>query len=459
MEKLKLLMRGALKLVKWLLITLAAVIALFVVVNSVDEKLRPEVAAALEGPKINAPAAAENGFFAFAGLNAPAGRDAHAWGQEWVSRMSAAVTEADVKAARDALGKELGFAGDNKALCQFTHAAPFCLPHAGKHAGDLRKLAADNAELLSRYEAMLAYPQAVDTYLVRSFHAPFSGRSHIQVMRLRLSLLMLDLQPGRLDSVLEAIERDVAFQRRLLRHAQSLVSKMMATSGIQRNYWALSEILRTHAQAARDHRARIERILLALAPEDLMLMPTLMTEFRFVSEEVRRTELRDIFWKDGTDILAAPMEGFARLLFNRNATINMEFDLINAHQALDGLAGKQYVQAEAAFAQDLAPKFSWAYNPVGKFLISIAMPDFRQYMRRLHNLDGYRRLVALQWRILASGSDGASIPKLIEQAGLDGQDPFTGLPMQWDAQGRQLFFITKGSSQLHGKDGRVSVTL
>lgn len=90
----------------------------------------------------------------------------------------------------------------------------------------------------------------------------------------------------------------------------------------------------------------------------------------------------------------------------------------------------------------------YLYDLTGRALAKSASPDYSAYLPRIVNLVGITRLARLQVSLLADESNGADVTAKIA-ARKDLYDPFTNLPMGWDAGQRRLHFDSIRSA----KDG------
>ena len=93
---------------------------------------------------------------------------------------------------------------------------------------------------------------------------------------------------------------------------------------------------------------------------------------------------------------------------------------------------------------ELIYSLSVLYNPVGKIIASVANPGYDKYVLRISDLMGISRLARLQVALVAADKN-ANIPALIA-ADKKLYDPYTGKPMSWDANKRQLVFDTQGNN-------------
>lgn len=487
MEMLKTAARACLKLVKWLLILLIVLVGLLFSINAFDEQLHPEAAAALAWPEPNSNPA-ENAYFTLVGLSASPGQDATAWGQRWVATMNQARSRSEAQAAEKALAAmPLKFAGSSSPLCDFRAGQP-CAPQAAQRAAAIGKLAADNAELLARYSVLRTLPQFVEVYKPQSVaHPPVDLSIYTAVQRLVLSQALAEIERDAGRSTLRLIADDINLQRRILAGAANLIVKLVANNALARDYQALAELIRRRPALARAEAATLQKVLAPLSKQELALRPAMMAEFRAVAGILDDPAIADpasyqaiqilgsaspangswvptVLKASVFDAVLAPlMNGAAAVLLQKNATRNRQYEFLNAVAALDELPGPRLGEAERALRARVAEgiSWSWVYNPLGKLILSMATPDFSKFKRRQLDVEGLRRLVALQARIAAERIADADIPALLADSDRSLTNPYTNRAMLWDAEKRALVFETAKNSSgfLVGKDGRIAVSI
>ena len=95
---------------------------------------------------------------------------------------------------------------------------------------------------------------------------------------------------------------------------------------------------------------------------------------------------------------------------------------------------------------------SWrfAYNPVGKILNTIAVPPYDNYTARVHNLDGFLRLVSLSLAAKQQSVRAADMPAFLARAQPNLRNPYTSESMLWDANNRTIYF--NGMSETHDEE-------
>ncbi len=435
------------KSLKWGFLALIAIYGLLLAINAVDEDPSPEMKALIATPQVNVDPA--NGYLAMVGLNAPLNEDAFKYGARWVETFNAAASSAAVK---DALGRftsgALTFKGSDKQLCD-PRKTP-CLPKAREHAEAWRKLAADNEVLLSRQRHLMDYPQFEEIYFQRHFESPMpSYLSNVQ--RLALDLIAVDAAEGRLEPALVALEALIAFDRRTLQGARTLLTGMVATSRLRNDYALLGEIVAARPAALAAQKSRLDRMTEPLEIQQVRTIAGRLYEgeSRLLSNGLTSVENKGILFQDWlvndsmiVSMLTAPF-------FKLNGTLNM---MARSHMTMQSRILEFSPENTAAWRSQIeqdyvkqgltydpySPHF-W-YNPVGKILVAVgARSGNDDYFLRLFDLTGVTRLARLQVDVVTAGIADADIPARIA-ANKTLYDPYTGKTMGWDADKKRLYF-------------------
>ncbi len=144
----------------------------------------------------------------------------------------------------------------------------------------------------------------------------------------------------------------------------------------------------------------------------------------------------------------------ARLFYLPNATTNM----VQRHWAALAELGhgspadyerrKQQFDLSVPGQQSLSYKVNLTYvrNPVGKALFGLTLPNMTTYIERLHDLDGYIRLVTLQATLRHDQVARDAIGPYVAKAPPEMRNPYNGDAMQWDAATSSLMFTGKQNS-------------
>lgn len=382
--------------------------------------------------------AKENAYFAFVGLHAadPAA-DINDVGRAMLADYLETIHE-DPHLEEYKFPSKLQVMGQPRQLCQPLTAA--CLRTSADLAAQIRQAEQDNALLLDRYYSLYNYSR---------FHemAPAHGSSPLLSYGSTLHYLVsariaLQASEGQREAALEALARDTAFWRVILRDGYML-SKTVATRMLMGNVQQLSDILSTEAPLSDGEQAYVDQILAPLNDTDRDLAPSIRREFCIYGnsiapgfnngvQESRRSRGTEGRWRPVGDFLLSG-------LFRPNHTMNLAQE-----------------RATALIAGDSEPRHfgdSWwdyAYNPAGKYLVYDFAPDastFQPRRDRLNDLDGLLRLVSLQWMVKRESLRAEDIPAFLQANEALSHNPATGQRIQWNQTRKVLWLARLGARQ------------
>ena len=90
-------------------------------------------------------------------------------------------------------------------------------------------------------------------------------------------------------------------------------------------------------------------------------------------------------------------------------------------------------------------QWSSFYNPAGKILAPLAQADLITYKLRLHDIDGYVRLVRAKLELLAAGVAPEGRAEWLKESPPETRSPYDGTPMTLDVQAGLLQFTGQGT--------------
>lgn len=460
--------------VKWMLYGVLGIAVIVVVINLFDEELRTEVGPYLErGFKT---AAEENGLFYLTGFSAPLGADPHAVGRKIVAHYEEISRKPGNERRYDDAplhgGAKLDFndlAKEISALCDWRQSP--CLKRYAEQREAVANLAKRGAVLLERYARLASYPKFED-YVPATFDTPLPQYNVlVRAGQLRNAQCANLVQQGREQECLEMLRQGIRLSRGMLAGARSIICMAVAVAALHRDYRLLSEIFNARPELARGGARAYGEMLAPLAPgekdfsrmvfEKFPTLPAMLDDLR----EGRGRALALALDGPGDEKPGLFESLTTRLFLKRNATVNFAYQLHRFQMEALGLPPAKLLAAQGEYRVKLERMTSlWghvlsAYNPVGKILMSVAIPDFVDYQLLVHDLDGFSRLVALQWQIIEKGVASERVPDFLKSVGEQYADPYTGKPMDWDPQSRSLSFAARDSRSRYATGGRFTVRL
>jgi hypothetical protein len=420
-------------------------LALFALLALYDERLDPELARALAQPRptvINP----DNAWLAMLGFKAPAGTTPVSFAekqlQEIEKAMKDAKSPADFFSVLPANKSELSFKGELPSFCSKENKN--VVTYAVTHPAEVAVLSRDNSELLSRYEQLKLYSDFTEP-LEYGYFTPFPLFSLTRnTQRLFLLRLALQAENGDLSGALAALRIDMNFWRLVAHDSETLISKLISMV-------LLSDDLKFAAELASSF---------SVASSELSLFKELLRPFDHGEASVEKAFLGEtLYFCYGLEQSTwSRMQRWSpeRLLLKHNSTINRMYgynrDFI--HQAM--LSPPKYAEERQRQISQPAEMFKVGlpglYNPSGELLAIIAIPQLSSYIERGHDMEGLRRLAMLKVLACAEDLPIEKMQEFLNVHAADLGDPYTGQPMQWDAENRRIYFpklSAEGSVELY----------
>ena len=404
------------KIIKWLALLLVCSIASFFLLNQFDQPLQTGAAALLRPIPRQIPDQ-QNAYFTLIGLNAPSNINAAEWGMKLVQNQ---VTETSPET--------------DKVVCDFEKQ--HCLRLARQSPERLRAALAREQLLQSRYLAARqysGYAEVLETDVLPNFSAAFRAQA------LRHAQIALWLETGQIAPLVAELQADMAFQRRGLRGARSLIGKMVLLSALQRDYVLLADLLRAHPERMTTQRAQVAAMLQPLAAEEQDMLPVVRAEFRALAGMV--SSLRHHSFPAELDVAPSWLGALKGYVFLPKATINRLYGFEQTDETLARVPAQQFsaTQQQMMATQAGLVRRTWRdiYNPLGLDVIALARVDYQHYLRRPLELNVFIRMLQLQQQLVEQHVPEANIAGFLAQSTL--RNPFDGEAIGWDARQRELF--------------------
>jgi len=438
---------------KWVSIALGSIVVgvplLLIVINAFDQVLKPEAVTFADLSYDDVPDE-QNGYYAWVGLAAPIGEKPHALGVKVVAQVNKQLESGNfIPTGETALllensAQKIKVEGSVFQLCK--RDSNDCLARYRDKANDIKAWVQKNKTILARYQALYNYPQFRETILPRLKMPMFSEPARAGALRqAQLALTAIDGNPS---SAIRYLQRDSAFWRLILEQSRSLINRMIAVAMIRRDAQLISEIVRFYpADLATLHYAADS--VHPLTKAGLDLAKVFRYEFAFGMHTFN--ELRQYSHESKTDcpydswLYCIPFTSFGELLLKPNATNNLGYVMFSRAVERNRLAAPDFVRTFREW-QELdteRPEWPWcwhcAYNLSGKFFAAQAT-FYDRYTIRLHNLDGFLRLVSLQVTAKRTGVRDSDMEKFLTDTASAFRNPYTNEPMDWDPTSRTIYF-------------------
>ncbi len=227
----------------------------------------------------------------------------------------------------------------------------------------------------------------------------------------------------------EAVIKDMAFWRMILRKSHLLITSMVSVATLNDNMSSLSTAIKNGLSEIQLKHLQTQIDVLQLAETDL-------------------GQVFDYEFKYGISIAGYSSNeifgGFVEnLLFQPQATHNTRYFLTTKHmKKVARYNSKKYFQyvnsnqLQKEFNQPVKWSLSSLYNPSGKKIISYIMPAYKDYFGRVHDLNGMIYLLKLQIEIALNPN------KPVEQviAYSKFTNPYTLKPMDYKPESHSIYF-------------------
>ncbi|HEY4556547.1 MAG TPA: hypothetical protein VIG68_08995, partial [Lysobacter sp.] len=286
---------------------------------------------------------------------------------------------------------------------------------------------------LARYEALLARTGWRES-IPADVDAPLPSYSHVLAAQ---KLFLLDAwrhaRLGDADAVRDRLDRDARFWRRVLARSDLLISRMIAAAALRRNF-AYGSLALRELPSARIGDAIPAGWTHALTDDERSMLRAMAGEWRWTSSAMRRMARDARGSTNPGDRAGAPVFQLQDTI-NRSAGFAVRFA---------DASRMPYPRLKQALASTTRTSAVSAYNPVGAILASIGPPAYTNYALRVADLEGLRRAALATARLRANGIAATDVPRALAELPASLSDPYTGRPLQWDAQARVIGFAAQG---------------
>ncbi len=425
----------------WGVVSVVALILAALAINYSDEPLSAQASALLEPPRD--PYEPEDNFYiALAGFSAPAGQSIVSAGEASIARYNAQVDSM----IRDPMQAISGPWSEPPALklsgsldLPHPRELPFWESVRTKRA-KIEELVGENHELHERYCTLFSLQGYYETARP-SVAAPIYIVPN-DVRNLFLAYIASRIQNGdqaQIRSALTSLSQDVGLWHRMLTGEGGLISKMVAVSFLQTDSLILSDIIA-------DPRIRIPEGITDFLPEfklaDWNIGSAFAGEFRLHTFVQRQTQSAiDTHWQPPDTTYAGrlwgrvlgPIEG---RFYKFNATENLDAKDMTELASFAELDPSTFPTWQARYEhwEQGATNFlsiRSVYNPIGKVLVAIAAPAYKNYLLRPYDGAALQRLVRLSFEIRRQEVPPSGVEAFMRAHPEWSTHPIDGRPFVW----------------------------
>lgn len=441
----------ALRVALYIGAALAGFVALVLLINLYDPVLDPNAAAAMNAAPSLVPDK-ENAYFVLYGLGVAEGQAPHAHGVRFVTENNAWMRSVEAGKPIDrrdveAMAKQsetIKWRGVTQDLCGEQRVD--CLSGYVRNRAQIEKFARDNRVRLARYRSLYRYKNFSETSLNRihlNWLPNYAGAEHEEV----IAQIALKAADGDVQGALRDLTNDTEYWRRVLAGASTLVSKSIASNFLIRNYALASQIVARH----RDRpgiMVYLAGMLRPLTSEEKDFKGAFSGEFQWGAHmyaTLRNQQSEHGFFTGESRLWD---RAASSMLYKPNATINLQYQWVARMQALTDAPAHSLAetvqQIDGDFGKFTNPfRVDMVYNPVGKILVAIGASSpqsHARYISRVHNLDGYMRLLRMQMDIYSKKVAVKDVGSHLERSPADLFDPYRNQPFRWEPTKRELWF-------------------
>jgi hypothetical protein len=436
------------------------------VLNSFDVPLS-EQAKALLTPPPNPYPSDDNIYLAMAGLEGSGERPIIEMGQERIETYNQALDsmllnpDAALRLNSKWDAAKLAFNGNMVLGPQRTTSI---WTDVKSHRQDIAALLGSNQQLYQRYVSLHHlhgyYETARPSYSGPWIFAPQELRI------LFLSDVANRIQTGSFQQQHEALDdlrQDLQLWQTVLKGNGTLLSKMLAAAYVHGDLILLADFIEDPASDLAPLDDVPGPLALPFDPNDYRIGNAFAAEFRGAAALYKTItapneltgSMASSSWRNRI------WNAFQAHFFKLNATENMSAAHAAQWAALANSEPSQFYRNRDVtrdWLKNNEPHLSLGslYNPVGKILVAMAIPQYDTYPLRVFDIAAYQRLVYLVFQLKRQHIATSDVPAFLKAHTEWSTHPVDGKPFGWNAQQSELAVNTLGE---HSKEQRFSVIL
>lgn len=441
-------MRGVVRAMGWVVtggvLLVVVLYAALVALNWSDEAPSADALAMqrlLDSPPV---ADEDNGYVYVLGLSVAEGEDPLAWGRRRKAYLEH--FPAQGRAGFDIPGERHRYAASRPpAVATLSRSCrrggSECLQLLERDPAVLAAWLASEAWLLERYRQLLQRTQWREVVPTD----PAAPLPAYQYLLAGQELLLLEAwqqaRAGEAQGVDARLRQDLEFWRMVLRSSDLLITKMIATAAVDRHFALGSLALRALAEKGGDSgMPALWRV--PIGREERAMYRAFAGEWQWGANALRAA--RDAPFDEASTAGDRILDWLQRPLLKPQATQNLTaarlLGLARRLDAAEYAALPQVVADTAAAHEPALWEALHLYNPTGHLLEAVATGiDYGHYGLRTADLEGARRAAVLAAALRGDGIEASGAEEALAASPL--KDPYTGLPLQWDADTASVVFV------------------
>lgn len=281
---------------------------------------------------------------------------------------------------------------------------------------------------LKRYADLIKMTAYQDATQI-DINAPYVAFGSIQQLK-RLFLADAYINHST-DEYLKTWQQDMNFWRMVLADNHILITQMIAIASVFNSIDSLSTSINQGALSPQQL-SELQRQIKTLSKKELDMGTTFDYEFKY-----------GMCFFEQAEATGGIGNFIENLFYQPQATTNLNYEFVTRPlkqvSALSSVEFYQHVTGANKEVKFSSP-FNWSpttlYNPLGKQLISYAIPAYNDYIARVHDLNGMMYLLKLQIEIAMSPN--RSVEQVIAQSKYT--NPYTLEPMDYNSETHSIYF-------------------
>ncbi len=455
----------SLRLVIGLALFALLLVAVFVAINWKDEKLSPDALAILREPEIRLPDE-KNGFYILREIEAANDVPLMETGIKEVKAekqlASQGVAALQQYARQWNTAKAQNFSWE-QGRCQ--KIAGNCVQHDLEHREELSALMAQNQLLAERYALMRAMPDYQEIQLANPAAMLPAYSPVMKAADMLITQAALDIADGKWEAGLQQLDSNDRQIRLMLSNSESLISKMVMQAALRRQARVVSELAVLYPGFFENNDEHLMRLVRSLTDNEKSLTAAYTYEARSQMNSFLSLRQATLLEDKASGKPFWPFSVLGAYAYHANASANriaacwLVIIETSKQDARDINATRENLSAleMQMFGHGVFSFLNYVYNPVGKIVLQIAMPDQLAYLDRTRDMEAYLRLVSLQLNILSNKVPKADIASFVNHAPAGLRNPYDATPMVWDDKTEQLKFTGHERSSNNLDGGKISV--
>lgn len=318
------------------------------------------------------------------------------------------------------------------------------LEFAASNPQNMKELLRHNELLLSRYQTLLTYRQYHEP-LELGIWMPLPGSSaSLELHRLYLLSLGQQAHQGNLAAAIKGVQQTMEFWQAMSSADTSLIMKFQAFSALRSILYLAAE-LASHPDIRPEQRQVLAKVFqfntgklhaVGVLQSEAIWAERTMATFRMLAKKSRN-----------------PVDWLLLAWLKPNTMMNQlhaQYMHDNQLAKLSAPALVEYMQKHGGIDPIQVRKFDlpFIYSPLGEAqaIKSYAL-QYTGYARRLHDLEGIRRLALVKLMASKKRVTPTSTPAFLAAAGPKLSNPYTGEHMMWNYQRRTVGFTSPGTDK------------